>query len=93
MPQCTLRIVHCFRSPVGGISASVRDLVEAQKCGRVFVGIICDSLTGGAHEEKLFDAIRPKLLALGLTRIPMRRAIHPVTRHLAAQSARNFEIG
>ncbi|MEZ5792060.1 MAG: glycosyltransferase family 4 protein [Nitratireductor sp.] len=77
MPQVQpLRIVHCFRSPVGGIFRHVRDLVEAQSAAGHSVGIICDSLTGGAHEEKLFDAIRPKL-ALGLTRIPMRRAITP----------------
>ena len=77
MPQSQpLRIVHCFRSPVGGIFRHVRDLVEAQNAAGHSVGILCDSLTGGAHEEKLFEAIRPKL-ALGLTRIPMRRAITP----------------
>ncbi|MCB1429607.1 MAG: glycosyltransferase, partial [Nitratireductor sp.] len=77
MPQSQpLRIVHCFRSPVGGIFRHVRDLVEAQNAAGHSVGILCDSLTGGALEEKLFEAIRPKL-ALGLTRIPMRRAITP----------------
>ncbi|MEZ5872648.1 MAG: glycosyltransferase family 4 protein [Nitratireductor sp.] len=77
MPQVQpLRIVHCFRSPVGGIFRHVRDLVEAQSAAGHSVGIICDSLTGGAHEERLFEEIRPKL-ALGLTRIPMRRAITP----------------
>ncbi|MFZ1814541.1 MAG: glycosyltransferase family 4 protein [Rhizobiaceae bacterium] len=71
-----LRIVHCFRSPVGGIFRHVRDLVEAQSAAGHSVGILCDSLTGSAHEESLFEAIRPNL-ALGLTRIPMRRAITP----------------
>lgn len=71
-----LRIVHCFRSPVGGIFRHVRDLVAAQHAAGHAVGIICDSTTGGAFEERLFDAIRPQL-QLGLIRIPMRRAITP----------------
>ena len=71
-----LRIVHCFRSPVGGIFRHVRDLAKAQSEAGHKVGIVCDSTTGGAHEDKLFDEIRP-YLELGLTRIPMRRAITP----------------
>lgn len=76
-----LRIVHCFRSPVGGIFRHVRDLVAAQSAAGHSVGIVCDSSTGGAFEEALFEAMRPQL-ALGLTRIPMDRAITP--RDLAA---------
>lgn len=71
-----LRILHCFRSPVGGIFRHVRDLVEEHRAAGHEVGILCDSSTGGAHEEKLFDSIRPQL-SLGLTRIPMDRAIKP----------------
>ncbi|MCP4184901.1 MAG: glycosyltransferase family 4 protein [Hyphomicrobiales bacterium] len=71
-----LRIVHCFRSPVGGIFRHVRDLVESQNANGHDVGILCDSTTGGAHEEKLFEVLRPSL-NLGLHRIPMRRAITP----------------
>ena len=71
-----LRIVHCFRSPVGGIFRHVRDLVEAQSAAGHEVGILCDSSTGGEHEERLFEAINSKL-SLGVTRIPMRRAITP----------------
>jgi glycosyltransferase involved in cell wall biosynthesis len=71
-----LRIIHCFRSPVGGIFRHVRDLVEEHRAAGHEVGILCDSSTGGAHEEKLFDNIRPQL-SLGLVRIPMRRAIAP----------------
>ena len=62
-----LRIIHCFRSPVGGIFRHVRDLVNAHHAQGHQIGIFCDSITGGAHEERLFDEIRPKL-ALGLTR-------------------------
>ena len=72
----SLRIVHCFRSPVGGIFRHVRDLVEAHSQAGHQLGILCDSSTGGAHEDALFAEIEPKL-ALGLIRVPMRRAIGP----------------
>lgn len=71
-----LRIVHCFRSPVGGIFRHVRDLTEAQVAAGHQVGIICDSTTGGEHEERLFEAIRP-MLALGIRRTSMQRHVGP----------------
>ncbi|MEC9343269.1 MAG: glycosyltransferase family 4 protein [Pseudomonadota bacterium] len=71
-----LRIVHCFRSPVGGIFRHVRDLVAAQHARGHAVGIVCDSSTGGEFEDRLFDAVRSKL-ELGLIRLPMRRTITP----------------
>lgn len=71
-----LRIVHCFRSPVGGIFRHVRDLVDAQIASGHEIGIVCDSSTGGAYEEQLFKIIEPKL-ALGLTRVPMQRHVGP----------------
>ena len=76
MPEKPLRIVHCFRSPVGGIFRHVRDLVDAQVKAGHLVGIICDSSTGGAYEDRLFESVEPKL-ALGLFRIPMKRHIGP----------------
>jgi len=69
-----LRIVHCFRSPVGGIFRHVRDLTEAQAAAGHLVGIVCDSTTGGAFEERLFEELRPRL-ALGVSRTPMQRHI------------------
>ncbi|MCC6736051.1 MAG: glycosyltransferase family 4 protein [Bauldia sp.] len=69
-----LRIVHCFRNPIGGLFRHVRDLCGAQARAGHEVGIICDSTTGGAFEEKLFAGLAPAL-ALGLHRIPMERSI------------------
>ena len=69
-----LRIVHCFRSPVGGIFRHVRDLTEAQVAAGHLVGVVCNSTTGGAHEERLFEEITP-LLALGVRRTPMQRQV------------------
>jgi glycosyltransferase involved in cell wall biosynthesis len=72
--QPSLRIVHCFRSPVGGLFRHVRDLVDAQVANGHQVGIVCDSSTGGDYEDRLFDAVKPKL-ALGLARVEMQRHI------------------
>lgn len=71
-----LRIVHCFRSPVGGIFRHVRDLVKAQSACGHSVGIVCDSSTGAEREEQLFREIEP-YLSLGLYRVPMERQVSP----------------
>ena len=71
-----LRIVHCFRSPVGGLFRHVRDLAHAQFAAGHDVGIICDSTTGGAYEDQLFEGIE-KVLALGVKRTPMQRHVGP----------------
>ncbi len=71
-----LRILHCFRSPVGGIFRHVRDLAEAHARAGHQVGILCDSTTGGAYEDALFDAARP-FLELGIIRMPIHRTVGP----------------
>ena len=71
-----LRIIHCFRSPIGGIFRHVRDLAEFHAKAGHDIGIICDSLTGSAFEDKLFDEIRP-YLSLGLVRLPISRSVSP----------------
>ncbi len=76
MSSKPLRIVHCFRSPVGGIFRHVRDLTEAQVAAGHEIGIVCDSTTGGAYEEQLFDGLKHHL-ALGVHRTPMQRHIGP----------------
>lgn len=69
-----LRILHCFRSPVGGIFRHVRDLAEEHASAGHEVGILCDSITGGSFEDELFDSIRP-YLALGLHRLAIKRSV------------------
>lgn len=71
-----LRIVHCFRSPVGGIFRHVRDLAEAQRAAGHEIGIVCDSSTGGAYEDRLFAEIAPTL-SLGIHRTAMQRHLGP----------------
>ncbi len=72
----SLRIVHCFRSPVGGVFRHIRDLAEYHAANGHQVGIVCDSTTGGALEERYIDELRPAL-ALGVRRPPMQRHIGP----------------
>ncbi|MCF3639494.1 glycosyltransferase family 4 protein [Rhizobium sp. TRM95111] len=71
-----LRILHCFRSPIGGIFRHVRDLAEFHARLGHEVGILCDSSTGGTYEDRLFDEIRP-YLSLGLHRLPIQRSVSP----------------
>lgn len=86
-----LRIVHCFRSPVGGIFRHVRDLVGAQVADGAAVGILCDSSTGSAREEALFREIEP-LLELGLHRVPMQRQISPTDITALARLFRQMRV-
>ncbi len=72
----SLNIVHCFRSPVGGIFRHVRDLARAQQAQGHRVGIICDSSTGGDFENAMLADLAPSL-ALGVHRTAMQRHVGP----------------
>jgi glycosyltransferase involved in cell wall biosynthesis len=71
-----LRILHVFRAPVGGLFRHVLDLAYEQIARGHRVGLIADSNTGGARANQVLGELAPSL-ALGLTRIPMRRHIGP----------------
>jgi glycosyltransferase involved in cell wall biosynthesis len=71
-----LRILHVFRAPVGGLFRHVLDLAYEQIARGHRVGLIADSSTGGARTHQVLGELAPSL-ALGLTRIPMRRHIGP----------------
>jgi glycosyltransferase involved in cell wall biosynthesis len=73
----SLNILHVFRAPVGGLFRHVLDLTNEQIARGHRVGIIADSRTGGARAEEVFRQLEPSL-ALGLTRIPMRRHAGPL---------------
>jgi glycosyltransferase involved in cell wall biosynthesis len=85
-----LRILHCFRSPIGGIFRHVRDLVEEHRAAGHEVGILCDSSTGGEYEDRLFESIKPQL-SLGLTRLPMQRGISPTDVAALLKSYRHIK--
>ena len=71
-----LRILHVFRSPLGGLFRHVVDLAGEQADRGHDVGLIADSSTGGARADQVLAELAPRL-ALGLTRFPMRRNPHP----------------
>jgi glycosyltransferase involved in cell wall biosynthesis len=71
-----LNILHVFRAPVGGLYRHVLDLAREQVARGHRVGLIADSNTGGARAAETLGELAPSL-ALGITRIPMRRHIGP----------------
>jgi glycosyltransferase involved in cell wall biosynthesis len=71
-----LNILHVFRTPVGGLFRHVLDLSRSQAARGHRVGLIADSSTGGARTESQFAEIAPHL-ALGITRLPMKRNPNP----------------
>ncbi|MES0879395.1 glycosyltransferase family 4 protein [Roseibium sp. SCP14] len=74
MTTTPMRIVHCVRSPIGGIFRHIRDLATNQAEAGHDVGLICDSSTGSAFDNELVADLEPKL-ALGVTRVPMQRQL------------------
>ncbi len=70
-----LNILHVFRAPVGGLFRHVIDLTREQTARGHRVGLIADSNTGGERAADSLKALEPSL-ALGLTRIPMRRHLN-----------------
>ena len=67
-----MRILHVFRTPVGGLFRHVCDLARGQKALGHDVGLFCDSSTGGEVGDALIDAVRP-FCSLGITRIPISK--------------------
>src|SRR5690242_10484416 len=71
-----LRILHATRAPVGGIFRHILDLANGQADRGHHVGIIADSLTGGARAEAALAEIAPRL-KLGVHRVAIRRELLP----------------
>ena len=67
-----MRILHVFRTPVGGLFRHVRDLARGQAALGHEVGLFCDSSTGGEFGNSLLEAVRP-YCSLGITRVPISK--------------------
>ena len=79
-----MRILHVFRTPVGGLFRHVCDLAAEQARMGHDIGIICDASTGGrAAEEKLKQLSASA--TLGIWRVPMSRTLSH--RDVAAHTA------
>jgi glycosyltransferase involved in cell wall biosynthesis len=79
-----LRIIHCFRAPVGGLFRHVLDLSGEQAARGHDVGYIIDSTVSDTLTEGRL-ARAAEHLRLGITRIPMGRL--PGPRDLATSRA------
>lgn len=68
------RILHCLRSPVGGLFRHVRDLAKEQAKRGYDVAILCDNQAADSlTEERLADLGAG--ISLGVHRTPMSRGI------------------
>lgn len=76
MAHRPLRILHVMRAPVGGLFRHVADLARAQARAGHSVGLVADSNTGGDEAALFLDTLSTHL-ALGVTRLPMRRLPNP----------------
>jgi glycosyltransferase involved in cell wall biosynthesis len=80
-----------LRAPLGGLFRHVCDLIEEQNRMGHAVGIVCDSLSGGAQAEEQLARMAPAC-ALGILRLPMSRmlgrsdfqALRRIRAHVAA---------
>ncbi len=87
----SLKILHVFRAPVGGLFRHVLDVARGQAARGHRVGLLVDSTTGGARAEAALAELKPQL-ALGIERIAIPRrpsprdfaAIRRVARRIAA---------
>jgi glycosyltransferase involved in cell wall biosynthesis len=67
-----MRVLHVFRSPVGGLFRHVRDLARGQSDLGHDVGIFCDSSTGGENATSQLRSIEP-FCKLGIHRVAMSK--------------------
>jgi len=72
----SLKIVHVFRAPFGGLFRHVLDVARGQAARGHRVGLIADSTTGGQRADAALAELAPQL-ALGLERIAMARQLRP----------------
>ncbi|MCT4657177.1 MAG: glycosyltransferase [Cohaesibacter sp.] len=71
-----LRIVHCVRSPFGGIFRHILDLAHQQHLEGHDVGLILDSETCSPFEEAKIQT-EAAALTLGVHKFPIKRTIWP----------------
>jgi glycosyltransferase involved in cell wall biosynthesis len=72
----SLNILHIFRAPLGGLFRHVVDLARGQAARGHRVGLIVDSLTGGARADAVLAELAPAL-TLGVRRVAINRELSP----------------
>ncbi len=88
-----LKVLHVLRAPLGGLFRHVLDLAREQIRRGHEVGLIADSTTGGETADNVLNELAPHL-ALGLSRVPMRRNPHvsdlSVLAHVLSRAGRTL---
>src|ERR1051326_1705060 len=87
----SLKILHVFRAPIGGLFRHVLDVAHGQVARGHRVGLIVDSMTGAGRAEAALAELAPRL-AFGIERIAIPRqlslrdlpAMRQVARRIAA---------
>ena len=72
----SLKILHILRAPLGGLFRHVVDVTQGQIERGHRVGLIVDSMTGGARADAILAELAPRL-ALGVERVPITRELNP----------------
>jgi glycosyltransferase involved in cell wall biosynthesis len=85
-----LKILHVFRAPVGGLFRHVLDVARGQAVRGHRVGLIVDSMTGGARAEAALAELAP-FLAYGVERIAIPRQLSLHDIHAVRQVARRIK--
>jgi glycosyltransferase involved in cell wall biosynthesis len=70
----SMKILHVLRAPLGGLFRHVVDVAHGQIERGHRVGLIVDSMTGGARAESILAELAPRL-ALGIERVPITREL------------------
>jgi len=91
MAGARLNIVHVVRAPIGGIFRHIVDLATAQAAAGHAVGIVCNSLEGGAFEDAVIAGVAPRL-AFGVKRFAMRRHVSPSDLRAARDLMRHLDM-
>jgi glycosyltransferase involved in cell wall biosynthesis len=73
-PTSPLRILHILRAPLGGLFRHVLDIARGQAERGHSVGLIADSMTGGARADTVLAELAPRL-ALGVHRAAISREL------------------
>ena len=76
----SLKIMHILRAPLGGLFRHVLDIASGQAARGHRVGLIVDSMTGGARADAVLAELEPQL-ALGLQRVAIARELGPSDFH------------
>lgn len=81
------RVIHLFRTPVGGLFRHVCDLVTEQAKLGLSVGIVCDSSTGGGQAAAMLEKLS-EVCRLGVHRLVIHRTPGPADFRVARSISR-----